>query len=261
MPFNRALLCALIAPILLSVASTASAQANHQNSLPTTQASRPQFTKAFVVDDRLSALRRNADVKSPVIHRLRIGRPAFIFASKTSGPDQSGFYRVAVSRRTRGWIHKAAVAVPGRAGEDERFMKLIQNTGDTIDRITLCRLFLEHFNRSALAPQALLVIGEEADHAATTLTRNARKRLKELDEKNGNASLRDYYLNDSGLDRYSKLQVAFDFKDSTAEYTYDGKAYREILRRFPNSKEAQTARARLDRAGPQLAERKNGNDE
>ena len=84
MPFNRALLCALIAPILLSVASTAFAQANQQGSLP-------KFTKAFVVDDRLSALRRNADVKSPVIHRLRIGRPVFIFASKTSGPDRPDF--------------------------------------------------------------------------------------------------------------------------------------------------------------------------
>ncbi len=251
MPFNRALLCALIAPILLSVASTAFAQANQQGS----------FTKAFVVDDRLSALRRNADVKSPVIHRLRIGRPVFIFASKTSGPDRSRFYRVAVSRRTRGWIHEAAIAVPGRVGEDERFMKLIQNTSDGIDRISLCRLFLEHFNRSALAPRALLAIGEEADRAAVTLTRYARKRLKELDEKNGNASLRDYYLNDSGLDRYSKLQVAFDFKDSTAAYSYDGKTYREIIRRFPDSKEAQIARARLDRTGSTEIEQPDGNDE
>ncbi len=245
MPFNRALLCALIAPLLLSAASTALAQQ-----------SRPRFTKAFVVDDRLSALRHNADVKSPVIHRLRIGRPVFIFASKTDGSNPAGFYRVAVSRRTRGWIHAAALAVVGRAGEDDRFMKLIQNTGDGIDRIMLCRLFLEHFNRSALAPRALLAIGEEADQAAAALTRYARKRLKELDEKNGNASLRDYYLNDPGLDRYSKLQVAFDFKDSTAEYSYDGKSYREIIRRFPDSKEAQIARARLDRAGGRLARQK-----
>jgi hypothetical protein len=245
MPFNRALLCALIAPILLSAASTAFAQ--H---------SRPRFTKAFVVDDRLSALRHNADAKSPVIHRLRIGRPVFIFASKANDANQSGFYRVAVSRRTRGWIHAAALAVPGRAGEDDRFMKLIQNTGDGVDRIALCRLFLEHFNRSALAPRALLAIGEEADLAAAALTRYARKRLKELDEKNGNASLRDYYLNDPGLDRYSKLQVAFDFKDSTAGYSYDGKSYREIIRRFPDSKEAQIARARLDRAGQRLARQK-----
>ena len=258
MPFNRALLCALITPILLSVASTTFAQANQQGSLPI---SRPRFIKAFVVDDRLSALRRNAEVKSPVIHRLRIGRPVFIFASKTSGPDRPKFYRVAVSRRTRGWIHEAALAVPGRAGEDERFMKLIQNTSDGIDRIALCRLFLEHFNRSALAPRALLAIGEEADRAAATLTRYARKRLKELDEKDGNASLRDYYLNDSGLDRYSKLQVAFDFKDSTAEYSYDGKAYREIIRRFPDSKEARIARARLGRTGSTEIEQPNGSNE
>jgi hypothetical protein len=252
MHFNRAMLCALFVTILLSVPST---PAQH-GTLPASRASRPRFAKAFVVDDRLSALRHDADVKSPVIHRLRIGRPVFIFAAKTGGPGQPLFYRVAVSRRTRGWIHEAAIAVPGRAGEDERFMKLTQNMSDGVDRIALCKLFLEHFNRSALAPRALLAIGEEADQAAATLTRQARKRLKELDGQNGNASIRDYYLNDSGLDRYSKLRVAFDFKDSTAEYRYDGKAYREIIRRFPDSEEARVARTRLDRPAQRLARQK-----
>jgi hypothetical protein len=256
MHFNRAMLCALFASILLSVAPTAFAQTTQHDTLLTSQVSRPRFTKAFVVDDRLSALRNDANIKSPVIHRLRIGRPVFIFASKSGGGGQSGFYRVAVSRRTRGWIHKAAIAVPGRAGEDERFMKIIQNTSDGIDQIVLCKLFLEYFNHSALAPRALLRIGEEADHAAATLTRYARKRLKELDEQNSNASLRDYYLNDSGLDRYSKLQITFDFKDSTVEYSYDGKAYREIIRRFPDSEEARVARTRLDRPEQGLARQK-----
>ena len=77
-----------------------------------------------------------------------------------------------------------------------------------------------------------------------------------MDEGNGNASLRDYYLNDSGLDRYSKLYVTFDLKGSTSEYSYDGKAYREILKRYPDSEEARVARARIDRSEQRLANQK-----
>jgi hypothetical protein len=242
--------------VLLSVVSTAYAETNQQSARQPAQASRSQFRKAFVVDDRLSALRRYPDVKSPVVRRLRIGRPVFIIERKRSGADQSLFYHVAVTRRTRGWIPEAALAVLGRAGEDARLMKLIEKATDGIDRIALCRLFLEHFNRSALVPRALLAIGEEAERAAATLTRNARKRLKDMDEGNGSASLRDYYLNDSGLDRYSKLYVTFDLIGSTSEYSYDGKAYREILRRYPDSEEARIARARIDRSEQRLAHQK-----
>lgn len=241
---------------LLSVASTTFGQVNRP--LPRNEAPPvgQLFTKALVVDDRLSALRRYPDIKSAVLRRLHIGRPVFIIESMRIGPDQAKFYRVAVTRRTRGWLHEAAIAVPGRASDERRLIKLIQNANDGLDRISLCLLFLEHFKRSALAPRAWLAIGEEAERAAATLTRNARRRLKALDEGNSNASLRDYYLNDSGLDRYSRLKVSFDFKGSTSEYTYDGKAYREIIRRFPNSEEAQIARTRLEDANQRMVRQK-----
>lgn len=231
--------------VLILTAATAFAQSN-----------RAHFTKAFIIDDRLSALRRDADTTSPVVHRLHIGRPVYIIGSKSEGREQPKFYRVAVTRRTRGWIHEAALVMPGRAGEDARMMKLIEGTTDGLDRIALCRLFLEHFSRSPLAPRALLVIGEAADRAAATLTGHAHRRLKNLDEQNSKATRRDYYLNDSGLDRYSKLGVTFDFKEDAVRYAYDGKAYREILKRFPRSEEAQVARDRLDRLAQSLARRK-----
>jgi hypothetical protein len=220
------------------------------------QAGRTHFTKAFIIDDRLSALRRDADMTSPVVHRLHIGRPVYIIGSKGEGGERAKFYRVAVTRRTRGWLHEAAIVVPGRAGEDARVMRLIEGTTDGLDRIALCRLFLEHFSRSSLAPRALLVIGEAADRAAATLTGHARRRLKKLDEQNANARRRDYYLNDSGLDRYSKLGVAFDFREDSTRYAYDGKAYHELLKRFPRSAEAQVASERLDRLAQSLARRK-----
>ena len=240
---------------LLITASTAFAQTGSPDSRKPLDSSPPssrvRFTKAFIVDDRLSALRREADIKSQVIHRLRLGRPVFIIESKGGASDQPKFYRVAVTRRTRGWIHESSLAIPSRPHEDERLIKLITDARDGLDRIALCRLFLEHFSRSPIAPRALLALAEEADHASAALSQNARKRLKGVDEHSSN--LRDYYLSDTGLDRYSRLGITFDFKPSTAEYVYDGKAYREILKRFPQSAEAQLARKRLDSVGQRLA--------
>lgn len=209
----------------------------------------PRFIKAFVVDDRLSALRRDADIQSEVMQRLRLGRPVFIIGTKVDRKGNLTFYRVAVTRRTRGWIHPSALAVPGRPGEDARTMRLIETSSDGLDRIALCELFLERFARSPIAPRVMLALAEEADRAASALTRRARKRLAKLDE----ANLKDYYLNDPGLDRYSKLRVKFDFNQATTQYVYDGHAYREIIKRFPESDEAKRARQRLDRVEQRLA--------
>ena len=242
-------------PILLITASSVSARTGPQDNRKPLDSSSPvnrvRFIKAFIVDDRLSALRREADIKSEVIHRLRLGRPVLITDSRVNRSDQPKFYRVAVTRRTRGWIHESALAIPSRPKEDERIMKLITQTPDGLDRIALCRLFLEHFNRSPLAPRALLALAEEAERASATLSQHARKRLKDVDEHGAN--LRDYYLSDTGLDRYSRLGIAFDFIPSTAEFIYDGKAYREIVKRFPHSAEAQQARKQLDSAQQRLA--------
>lgn len=242
--------------ILLIVASTAFAQVgaldNRKPVDPSPPAARARFTKAFIVDDRLSALRQGADMKSQVLHRLRVGRRVFIIESKSPASDRPKFYRVAVTRRTRGWLHESALVIPGRPAEDRRLIKLITDARDGLDRIALCRLFLEQFGRSALVPRALLAMAEEASHASAGLSQNARKRLKDIDEHSDN--LRYYYLSDTGLDRYSRLGIAFDFKPSTAEYVYDGKAYREIVRRFPHSPEAEQARKQLDSAGQRLAQ-------
>ena len=241
-PFEKA---GLLILFFLMLASTAPAQSN----APASSNQPNRFIKAFVVDDRLSALRRDADMQSEVIQRLRLGRQVFIIATKAGRSGSPTFYRVAVTRRTRGWIHQSALAVPGRRGEDERIMRLIETAADGLDRIAMCELFLERFARSPLTPRVMLALAHEADRAAYSLTRRARKRLAKLDEQ----SPRDYYLNDPGLDRYSKLRVKFDFNQATAGYVYDGQAYREIIKRFPASDEAKRARQRLDRAGQKLA--------
>jgi len=216
------------------------------------QAGRAKFIKALVIDERLSALRREADIHAPVLKRLRIGRAVYI----TSPSRRGDFYRVAVSRRTRGWIQPGAIALTGRAGEDVRVMKVIEETGDGLDRIALCRLLLEQFSHSRYGPRALLLLGEEAGRAAAALTQHARRRLKALDEQQQDAQVEAYYLNDPGLDRYSRLRVAFRFDASQGRYAYDGQAYRDILRRYPQSAEAVVARRQLEALEARVAEEK-----
>ncbi|PYT02243.1 MAG: hypothetical protein DMF60_21890, partial [Acidobacteria bacterium] len=62
-------------------------------------------------------------------------------------------------------------------------------------------------------------------------------------------------LNDAGLDRYSKLRIVFDFNESISEFVYDGRAYRDVVRRFPDREEATIARKRLELAGRKMAQR------
>jgi len=224
-----------------------------QNKITTSDAL--HFVKGFVADDRLSALRREPDLKSIIVHRLRTTRPVYIFGSKAAAGDQPAFYHVAVTRRTRGWIHQSAIIIPGRIGDDQRLLLLIDQTKEPSDKIALSNLLVARFPRSPLTPRALLKLGEEADRSAASLNSHAHKRLSDLDAKQLNGSARDYYLNDPGLDRFNKMQVNFDFNPSTGEYIYDGKAYREILARFRTSDEARKAREHLDAAQQRLAKR------
>ncbi|HKP10948.1 MAG TPA: hypothetical protein VJZ91_02520 [Blastocatellia bacterium] len=237
--------------VLFALAAPAFAQAGPTAADSAAPSSRPHFVKAFVIDERLSALRQEADLHAPVLKRLRVGRAVYVMSKSAAG-----FYRVAVTRRTRGWISQGAVALPGRAGEDGRMMQVIEATGDGPDRIALCRLLLEHFGRSRHAPRALLLIGEEAERAAASLSQHARRRLKSLDAEKDGASVEAFYLNDPGLDRYSRLGIAFRFDAPQTVYAYDGRAYRDLLRRYPQSAEAEAARRRLRALEPRLASEK-----
>ena len=214
---------------------------------------RPRFVKAFVVDERLSALRREAALKSEVRQRLRLGRQLYILETRGARNDEPGFFRVAVTRRTRGWIHQSAVGIPGRKGEDERVIALIAGARDGVDRIALCKLFIERFPSSRLTPRALLMMGEEADRAAPSLGGRAHRRLEGTSGER--LKSRDLYLNDPGLDRYSRLKISFDFDEASGRYAYDGRAFREILKRYPLSSEASQARTRLERGAGHNAER------
>jgi hypothetical protein len=200
--------------------------------------------RAVVVDERLAALREEPSLSAPLVQRLGRGRLVAVVGAARAG-DGVNFYRVAVTRRTRGWLQVESVVAPARAHEDERLLRLIQGSED-FDRITRARIFLDEFPRSPLRPIVLLLFGVEAEEAAARLSRDAGRRLKETELRAGGAPLRSYFLNFNELDRYRRQGVAFTFDETTRQFHYDGASWRELLRRYPRSPEAAEARKRLN---------------
>lgn len=204
--------------------------------------------RAIIYDERLSALRTEPDVKAQLISRLRRDREIGILGAPRSANGGPLFYPVAVSRNVRGWVIAEALARPQRGHDAERLMSLIEDTKDDFGRVRLARLFAEQYRGLALAPRALLLLGEAAERAATKLSRDAKKRVGDPDETlDRRLSEREYMLNYVGLDRYNKLGVTFDYDEEHGQLVYDGSAYREILKKYPRSAEAVEAKARLEK--------------
>ncbi len=207
--------------------------------------------RAIVFDERWSALRAQPDVKAPLQQRLRRGRLVGILGA-TTARDGAKFFRVAVSRNTRGWVLTDAVVRPGDSAEAGKLMALIEETSDEFTRARLAKLCADEFRATPLAPKALLILGQAAERAAETLSREARRRLGEPEPDaaaGGQLTRRHYLLNYAGLDRYNRLGIGFDYDAAADRIVYDGAAYRELLRRYPRSAEAQTVRDWSRKAG------------
>jgi hypothetical protein len=196
---------------------------------------------AIVVDERLAALRATPQLTGRLVRRLGRGRMVAVRSSKTN-PDGITFFLVNVTSRTHGWIQREALLSPSRAGDDQKLLALIQRS-QSFDRISRARIFLDHFPRSSLRPEVLLLLGDTAEQLAAKLSTDATRRMKEV---LGDAPEFSYYLNDTGLDRYNRQQVSFVFNKSTKRFHYDGAAWRELLRRHPRSPLATEARKRLE---------------
>jgi hypothetical protein len=159
--------------------------------------------------------------------------------------DDITFYRVMLTRRTGGWVQSEAVVSTARKDDDERLLRLIRGSED-FDRLARAHIFLELFPKSPLRPTVLLLYAEAAEEAASRLSRDASRRLDAGEMKAGGAPDYSYFLNYTGLDRYNRQGISFVFDRSKKQFHYDGAAWREILRRYPNSAEAEAARKRLD---------------
>jgi len=199
---------------------------------------------AIVADERLAALRGTPDPAARLIRRLSRGRFVSIRGSSRTR-DGLTFYQVAINRRTSGWLQSEAVISSWRAGDDERLTRLLDGA-DEFDRVARARIFLEAFPRSPIRPKVLLIYGDAAEEAAAKLTREAERRFERRELPAGGAPEFSYYLNYSGLDRYNRQGVIFTFDRVRKQFHYEGWAWREIVKRYPNSAEAADARTRID---------------
>ena len=200
--------------------------------------------RAVVVDERLAALRESPELSARLLQRMSRGRRLSIMGSRRASEDIT-FYRVMLTRRTGGWVQSEAVVSTARKDDDERLLRLIRGSED-FDRLARAHIFLELFPKSPLRPTVLLLYAEAAEEAASRLSRDASRRLDAGEMKAGGAPDYSYFLNYTGLDRYNRQGISFVFDRSKKQFHYDGAAWREILRRYPNSAEAEAARKRLD---------------
>ncbi len=200
--------------------------------------------RAVVVDERLAVLRSEPSLSAQLLQRLSRGRNVSVTGTRRSAEGVL-FHRVSVTRRTRGWVQAEAIASPMRGGDDDKLLRLIRGSED-FDRLTRASIFLNLFPRSPLRPAVLLLFGDAAEEAATQLSREAGRRLNEREMTAGGAPVRSYFLNYNGIDRYRRQGVVFTFDSAAKQFHYDGAAWREIVRRYPQSPEAEQARARLN---------------
>jgi len=199
---------------------------------------------AVVVDERLSALRAAPDLTAKLIQRLGRGHLVSVRGERVA-TDGVRFYHVAVTRRTMGWLQSDAVVAPWRAGDDVRLVNLLEKS-DEYDLVIRARSFLDTFAQSPLRSKVLAMYAVAAEDVADKLSRDAQRRFIRADLPAGGAPEFSYYLNFNSLDRYNRAGVTFHFDRAAKKFTYEGAAWREILRRYPRSPEALEARKRLD---------------
>ncbi len=196
-----------------------------------------------VADERLAALRSAPDLSARLLRRISRGRFVSI---RGSGRSRDGllFYQVAVTRRTSGWLQSEAVVSSWRSGDDARLLRLLEGA-DEFERVARAKIFLDLFPRSPLRPKVLLIYGDAAEEAAAKLSREAERRFERRELPAGGAPEYSYYLNYSSLDRYNRQGVTFTFDRTNKKFHYEGWAWREIVRRYPNSAEAAQAQKHL----------------
>jgi hypothetical protein len=221
--------------LVFLVASTSAAQ---KKRVP------PGGNLAVVADERLAALRTAPNLSARLLRRLGRGGIVSIRSSSRSR-DGLLFFHVAVTRRTFGWVQSEALVAAGRSGDDRRLAHLINGT-DEFDRVARARIFLDTFPRSPLRPKVLLLLGDAAEEAATKLSRESGRRFERREIPTDGAPEFSYFLNYNGLDRYNRQGVIFVYDREAKRFHYDGAAWREIVKRYPNSGEAGEALKRLE---------------
>lgn len=200
---------------------------------------------AVVIDERLSALRAAPDLTAKLIQRLGRGHLVSVRGERTT-IDGVRFSHVAVTRRTMGWLQSDAVFAPWRSGDDARLVRLLEKS-EEYDLIIRARSFLDIFAQSPWRSKVLSMYAMAAEDVADKLSRDAQRRFTRTELPADGAPEFSYYLNFNALDRYNRAGITFRFDRAAKRFSYEGAAWREILRRYPRSPEAPEARKRLEK--------------
>lgn len=163
------------------------------------------WRRAYVVDTGLASLRVAPGLHAKLLKRLRHGRMVAI-VERAREADGMAWVRVAVTRRTRGWIPAVAIASPGDADGEQRLASRLDSTVG-FGRLELARLAIDRFPR--LRSLGNVAFEQEAERAAALLTKRAARRFAGARDL-APAALRVRMLLDPLLDRYVRLGVRFD---------------------------------------------------
>lgn len=128
--------------------------------------------------------------------------------------DGIAWVRVAVTRRTRGWVPVLAIASTGDVEGERRLAGRLETTRG-FARLELARLAIDRFPR--LRAAARLAFDEEAEDAATLLSRRAISRFADA-RGVSLETLHTRMLLDPLLDRYVRLGVRFEADPGTLQY-------------------------------------------
>lgn len=189
-----------------------------------------RWRRAYVVDPNLAALRTEPDPMAPLRTRLRTGRMVAIVA-RARGRDGLSWVRVAVTRRTRGWLPADAIAVPGDIDDERRLLWLMElSVGATasVRSLELAKLAIDHFPNLYIPGEALRSFETRA--VAEELTDRAATRFAAM-RSLPRAELRRRMLMDPMLDRYVRLGVELDAVPERLAYVPGTNPVRERARR------------------------------
>ncbi len=198
---------------------------------------------AVVIDETLSLLRTRPSLFADSLQRMRRGRRVQILG--TTEADGVKFFKISSASGYAGWLQSDAVFGKFRMGDEERFAQLVQ-AADGFDQIELADAFFAMYPTSRFRPPILLLFGDLLEDAAAKLSRDANSRLSRREMAATGAPVHSYYLNFNMLDRYRRTGVTFLFNSSTRNFHYDGASWKEIVQKFPTSREAAEAGRRLD---------------
>ncbi len=198
---------------------------------------------AIVIDESLSLLRTRPSLFASSLQRMRRGRRVRIVGAAEA--DGVRFFKILSTTGHGGWLQSDAVFGKFRAGDEERFARLVQAT-DGFEQIELADAFFAMYPTSRFRPPILLLFGDLLEAAAAKLSRDANSRLSRREMAATGAPAHSYYLNFNMLDRYRRTGVTFLFNSSTRNFHYDGASWREIVHKHSSSPEAVEAAKRLD---------------